>query len=62
MYGANGQAKELDKQITAVQLDLLICCVYVLCLEFQTEFAANRASPVAIAVFACQQRPKLELP
>ena len=59
---AAGQAKQFDRQITAVRLDLLICCVHGLRLEFQTDIAANRASPVAFTVFACQQGPKLELP
>jgi hypothetical protein len=59
---ANGQAKQLDRQITAVQLDLLICCVYVLRPEFQTNIAASWASPVAFTVFACQQGAKLKLP
>jgi len=61
-YSANRQAKQLDGPITAVRLDLLICSVYVLCLEFQTDIANNWASPVAFTVFACQQGPKFKLP
>ncbi len=40
----------------------MVCYVIVLRLDFQTEIAANWASPVAFAVFACQQGPKLKLP